>query len=129
MLDLNNLKQINDVKGHATGDELIISLAGCLIETFAHIGKIYRIGGDEFIILLKDLPEPDIDRYLENLKNTIDSQGNTELSSNTVAFGYAQRTKKMNTDKGIYDLFKMADEKMYDDKNRKKSLVPETVSE
>ncbi|MCR4564285.1 MAG: diguanylate cyclase [Clostridiales bacterium] len=126
MLDLNNLKKINDIKGHATGDELIKGLAECLTETFGEAGKIYRIGGDEFIILLKDLPDNDIEKYLDTLKENIDNKSGSFLSSNSVAIGYAQRNETTNRDKGVYDLFKLADEKMYEDKNFKKS-VPQNI--
>lgn len=122
MLDLNNLKKMNDVKGHAVGDELIKSLADCLTLTFGNDGKIYRIGGDEFIILLKDLANPDIEVYLETLRKNIDAQDNKELSNDTVAIGYAQRTDVLNKNESVYDLFKTADEKMYEDKNAKKGL-------
>lgn len=127
MLDLNNLKQTNDVKGHDIGDSLIKSLAECLVQSFGHLGTIYRIGGDEFVILLKDLPDPDIEKYIDILNNTIDNQSNSELTNKTVAIGYAQRNKNTNTDKGVYDLFKIADEKMYQDKKEKKSLISEGV--
>lgn len=122
MLDLNNLKKMNDVKGHAVGDELIKSLADCLIATFDKDGKIYRIGGDEFIILLKNTANSDIATYLDALRKNIDAQDNKELSNDTVAIGFAQRTDILNTDKSVYDLFKIADEKMYEDKKIKKGL-------
>ncbi len=128
MLDLNNLKKMNDVKGHAVGDELIKSLADCLIATFDKDGKIYRIGGDEFIILLKNTADSDVEKYLDTLRKNIDAQDNKELSNDTVAVGYAQRTDILNTDKSVYDLFKMADEKMYEDKKLKKSLFTANIN-
>ena len=121
MLDLNNLKQINDVKGHAVGDELIKSLASCLTSTFGHIGLIYRIGGDEFVVLLKDILDSNIERYLDILRNNISSQSNPELSVDTVAIGYAYRDENTNSDLSLTELLKIADERMYADKKEKKS--------
>ena len=121
MLDLNNLKQTNDIKGHDVGDRLIKELAQCLKTTFGDLGKIYRIGGDEFIILLKNLDDTDIEKYLDTLRDNINNQENSELTFNNVAIGYAQRTGAKNTDKGVYGLFKIADEKMYEDKSLKKA--------
>ncbi len=123
MLDLNNLKQINDIKGHAVGDELIKSLAECLYKTFDGKGKVYRIGGDEFVVLITDLPDDKIDGYLEKLYENINSQENNELSESTVAIGFAQRNSKENTDLKISELLKIADERMYEDKKRKKGDV------
>lgn len=52
MADLNGLKAANDNIGHEAGDELIIAAAKCMNNAFSGIGKAYRVGGDEFVILL-----------------------------------------------------------------------------
>lgn len=53
-LDLNGLKQANDSLGHSAGDELICGAANCMKFAFASYGKIYRIGGDEFVVLIQE---------------------------------------------------------------------------
>lgn len=52
-LDINNLKIINDSKGHEMGDELIKEASVIIRESFGKYGKSYRIGGDEFCVLLE----------------------------------------------------------------------------
>ena len=52
MIDLNGLKQVNDADGHQAGDELIKCLAECLRETMREVDLAYRIGGDEFTVIL-----------------------------------------------------------------------------
>lgn len=52
MADANGLKQTNDTYGHATGDELIRTVADALMEAVGRNGSVYRIGGDEFIAIL-----------------------------------------------------------------------------
>ena len=52
LFDLNGLKAVNDSLGHNAGDELIKGVASCLIRTFGNSGQIYRIGGDEFVVML-----------------------------------------------------------------------------
>jgi diguanylate cyclase (GGDEF)-like protein len=52
MIDLNGLKQVNDADGHQAGDELIKCLAECLRETMREADLAYRIGGDEFTVIL-----------------------------------------------------------------------------
>ena len=52
MIDLNGLKQVNDSDGHQAGDELIKCLAECLRETMREADIAYRIGGDEFTVIL-----------------------------------------------------------------------------
>lgn len=51
-LDVNNLKKINDNGGHEQGDELIVSAAHIIENSFGHFGTTYRIGGDEFCVLM-----------------------------------------------------------------------------
>lgn len=52
MMDLNGLKFANDNLGHEAGDELIIGSAKCMTNAFSGFGKVYRVGGDEFVALL-----------------------------------------------------------------------------
>lgn len=57
-MDVNGLKIINDSIGHGAGDELLTGAASCMKQCFAPYGKVYRIGGDEFVaILFKDLDQ------------------------------------------------------------------------
>ncbi len=52
MIDLNGLKKVNDTKGHQAGDEQILSVARCLTATVRAGEMAYRVGGDEFTVLL-----------------------------------------------------------------------------
>ena len=51
-LDVNNLKMVNDKQGHEFGDELIKIAASIIEDSFGHFGKAYRVGGDEFCVLM-----------------------------------------------------------------------------
>ncbi len=55
--DLNGLKAINDHQGHEAGDAYLLEFSQCLKESVATLGKVYRIGGDEFVACLQELPE------------------------------------------------------------------------
>ena len=52
MLDVNDLKVINDTLGHIAGDELLTGTSECIKQAFSDTDMIYRIGGDEFCVLL-----------------------------------------------------------------------------
>ncbi len=54
MLDLNNLKTVNDTHGHQAGDERLQALADALGTTFRGADRAYRVGGDEFAVILPD---------------------------------------------------------------------------
>lgn len=51
-MDVNGLKIVNDSMGHVAGDELLCGAAACMKQCFDPYGKVYRIGGDEFVAIL-----------------------------------------------------------------------------
>ncbi|MGN0483664.1 MAG: GGDEF domain-containing protein [Lachnospiraceae bacterium] len=53
MCDVNNLKQVNDIQGHQFGDALIRGAAEIICDSFGKVGTVYRIGGDEFCVLIE----------------------------------------------------------------------------
>ena len=61
MMDLNGLKAANDNLGHEAGDELIIAASKCMNNAFSGMGRAYRVGGDEFVALLKGTKEAALD--------------------------------------------------------------------
>jgi diguanylate cyclase (GGDEF)-like protein/PAS domain S-box-containing protein len=91
-LDLDNFKKINDSLGHATGDALLKEVASRLRECVRDADTISRQGGDEFVILLSDLLDPDaavpvLTNIMERLQEPFYADG-TELST-SVSIGAA----------------------------------------
>ncbi len=76
LLDLNGLKQINDLHGHLAGDAGLCHLADMLIQSFRQTDHISRIGGDEFALILDHAREVDI---ALRLKALTDRLANTPL--------------------------------------------------
>ena len=72
MMDLNGLKAINDEFGHSYGDDLIAAAGNMIRETFEGQGSCYRIGGDEFAVIL-----PDQAAVADNLLEGLDSKVET----------------------------------------------------
>jgi len=75
IVDLDGLKEINDVQGHAAGDELICRAAQCLRGTFRDVDKVARIGGDEFAILGVEHKSEDIDTILKRVEDAFSAKG------------------------------------------------------
>ena len=61
--DLNGLKRANDSYGHMAGDELICAAADCMRDSFHEYGKVYRIGGDEFAVIITAVSYTHLDVY------------------------------------------------------------------
>ncbi|MGL4315391.1 MAG: GGDEF domain-containing protein [Pseudomonas sp.] len=54
MVDIDHFKQINDLHGHATGDEVLKAMAGALKNSLRNIDMVFRYGGEEFLVLLSN---------------------------------------------------------------------------
>lgn len=114
--DLNNLKECNDTLGHAAGDRYIVNASEIIRECFEKYGDVYRIGGDEFAVLLKNRDNRYVEKIVQNMNKILNQRKTFEDASNGIACGFAEFDSKL--DKSIEDTIKRADAKMYDDKNK-----------
>ncbi len=112
-LDLNGLKEVNDNSGHPAGDRLLKSFADTLAEVFSKKGFCTRIGGDEFLVLIKTIEEKELKDMLKELdeKLLILDKEDQEIN-HSVSYGYAYRheTKEQDT----HSVTMLADQRMYD---------------
>ena len=111
--DINNLKRTNDQFGHDIGNELIIHTAKILTDIFKE-SSIFRIGGDEFAIILKD---KDYDNY-RNLLEQMDeacSKDFITVRENRIPVSIARGVSSYNPniDRIYEDVFAKADQAMY----------------
>ncbi|MBQ8527493.1 MAG: GGDEF domain-containing protein [Lachnospiraceae bacterium] len=83
--DVNNLKKINDTMGHKAGDELLQFVFRLLHNMFSH-STIYRIGGDEFVVLLKDEDYKERINLFNRLRQTILNNQNTGNQKSSSGF-------------------------------------------
>lgn len=106
--DLNGLKLINDTGGHASGDEAICDLAGGLIAIFGS-QNVYRIGGDEFAVLLPDAAEEELERQVYRIREDAFPKWGVSVS---VGYAWQKRCRKPE------ELVKIADQRMYEEKKQ-----------
>ncbi len=106
-LDINGLKKVNDKDGHLAGDSLIRRAANTLIGVFPE-NEIFRVGGDEFVTILRGAKEQEVIDYIKLLKQ--------RAKKNDVSFaiGYALTDKSQDMER----LLREADAKMYEDKRK-----------
>ncbi|MEG1846505.1 MAG: diguanylate cyclase, partial [Oscillospiraceae bacterium] len=120
MFDINNLKVINDTLGHLVGDAMIRHCAKALKNTIRPNDELYRIGGDEFVVIMFHENELDIKQLKNRFCRTLEKENSEFLSYElSVAYGYA--TFIEGSDKNIFETLARADEKMYICKKRQKS--------
>ena len=112
-LDLNDLKQTNDSLGHSAGDELICAASNCMKFAFASYGKIYRIGGDEFVVLIQESVS-NLDSILQVFDTTIRDWHGKYSNSISVSYGVV-KSSEQDFD-SIHSVSKLADERMYQNK-------------
>ena len=114
MADLNYLKDTNDTYGHDTGDIALIKLSEMICETFK-FSPVYRIGGDEFVVISRGKDYQKVAKLVEELKRKIiKSIKNSELHDAehiSAAVGYSIFDPK--EDKTVDDVFRRADKEMY----------------
>lgn len=117
--DLNNLKYCNDTLGHAIGDDYIKNAAGIIAEIFGNFGNCYRIGGDEFCVVIPKQNKIDPEDKLTQLEQEQKKyNAGLEYPYMQIAYGYAEYDAQ--TDLDIEDTRSRADEKMYEMKRRMK---------
>ena len=118
VFDINGLKRVNDNYGHEVGDMLITDAAAAIGEIFG-IENTYRIGGDEFIVILENTVPEEMDVYFTKLNKYIEdfNRDNTGYDFPlAVSKGYAFFDD--GTDTEYKTVFKRADEAMYHDKEQ-----------
>lgn len=109
MADVNGLKLINDSFGHRMGDELLIKVAG-LLKRVCRAGElIFRIGGDEFVILLPQLPDQRADELIRRIQEACAQERVASLDL-SVSFGWEA---KRQPEEDIHEVFNQAEDYMY----------------
>lgn len=104
--DVMGLKRVNDQKGHREGDKLLIRVGECLKKVFeGH--AMFRIGGDEFLVLCEKIEERELEEMVERLNKEMIER------NSPMAVGRVWRAENVED---IDHLLKEADERMYEDK-------------
>lgn len=122
VIDVNDLKQLNDTSGHAAGDAAIQFVARALRGQFRINDPIFRLGGDEFLVILEGGRVTELVGRLEALDEELRQlrlPGVSALMDVIVAWGMAD----FEAHEGIPDALARADAAMYECKLRRKSAV------
>lgn len=128
VLDLNGLKVVNDTYGHDFGDMLIIDASRLICKSFSH-SPVFRIGGDEFVVLLEGGDYDQYSRLLELFEQTANEYNRTALTGSHISIARGIAVFGSETDLTFADVFKRADNAMYQNKAAMKRGAAVRLSE
>ena len=127
VLDIDNLKPINDTFGHTVGDKAIRAVARAMRSLVRADDMLFRWGGDEFLVLMFKLPQPEASRRIEKLNKILEENCERWIGEQvtvTVSFGVAGFTSLTDLGQAI----EQADKAMYAQRNRVRSTRMTMIS-
>lgn len=122
MFDLNDLKHINDTRGHDQGDRILLRFAEILRDGFPPDAFVGRYGGDEFIAVIKKNDEVELQSILDKIRQAAEDYNRLTaregLPALSYAWGYAtsEQMEFSAHTANLYDLLRIADGAMYENK-------------
>jgi diguanylate cyclase (GGDEF)-like protein len=119
-LDLDNFKTVNDTRGHRAGDELLMKIGHALKDALRATDLVGRLGGDEFAVLLPNTNQDQATRVIRKIEQAVWRETHTMESKVGVSIGTATPGKLPAI---IDEMIAMADTRMYQAKNAKKSHI------
>lgn len=108
IIDVNSLKLINDTYGHKAGDEIIIEVSGLLKKYLIPLAQVYRIGGDEFCIIIDDITDTAFWKVTKLMDSEVKKMKMKNIINISIAYGWHRENGE-----GIDAAFISADEMMY----------------
>lgn len=118
MLDLDGLKYVNDTYGHSIGDQYIKRCCELIHSCIPEDSTIYRMGGDEFIVVLQGYNETDMNAMIHAILNKVKKENENQIYTFSISIGSAYYNDEDTT---IMDTIKRADKVMYEYKKMHKS--------
>ncbi|HKY41836.1 MAG TPA: GGDEF domain-containing protein [Pyrinomonadaceae bacterium] len=122
VLDIDNLKPINDTMGHTVGDKAIRAVARAMRSLVRADDMLFRWGGDEFLVLMFKLPQPEASRRIAKLNKILEENAERWIGQPvtvTVSFGVAGFTSLTDLGQAI----EQADKAMYAQRNHVRGIA------
>lgn len=121
IMDIDFFKEVNDHYGHAVGDEVLRQIGALLIRIFRKEDVLGRVGGDEFVVFMKDLKHPsDAERRAEQLCSEVRKLQIPELGGKTITCSIGMAFYPQHG-RNYMELYKFADMALYETKRKGKN--------
>lgn len=128
IMDVNDFKYINDHYGHAFGDKILIEVSKIIKRTYKKYGKCYRIGGDEFAVIMQTGWD-EIEAINKKFISALEKSRLEIKDLPHVSWGYSEYTPKNKDIHSLKDTNKEADDRMYANKKEFKKKNPKKICE
>ncbi len=115
-LDINGLKDVNDILGHQYGDELIVTISNTINKKLRSHDIFMRVGGDEFILILKNTSETEAEQIWEKIEESFRFINDIENRSYRISVSHGIIEYAYKDDSHLDEVLIKADAKMYENK-------------
>ena len=114
IVDIDNLKEVNDAEGHSSGDRCIRVVAESIKESIREKDIAFRYGGDEFIVMLHAFKGSDMSEFVNRLRDKIINKSDNSVVSVSIGTSSFQKQEELRI------AFQLADKNLYAEKEKKK---------
>lgn len=119
VMDIDKFKRINDNFGHLFGDEVLIRVADLLRNSFRGSDKLFRFGGEEFVILLRHVSSSDTRKILDRFRQKVEEHEFPQVGTVTCSLGYARIDPALSS----AEILGRADDALYYAKNHGRNQI------
>ncbi len=119
VIDIDHFKRVNDTYGHLIGDEVLLLLSRLMRSSFRFHDRLYRFGGEEFVVLMRCGNEQDASNAFERLRSNAEHYAFPQVGHITVSVGFTE-IKSTDTPSAC---FERADKAVYYAKTHGRNMV------
>ncbi len=119
VVDIDHFKRVNDRFGHLFGDEVLLRVAELMKKSFRHCDKLFRFGGEEFVVLLRHVTARDASKIFDRFRAEVEAYEFPQVGCVTASAGYA----RIDPTQAPGEILGHADEALYYSKNHGRNQV------
>ncbi len=90
VIDIDHFKRVNDTFGHLFGDEVLLRVANLMKQSFRASDKLFRFGGEEFVVLLRPTTQPNADRAFQRFREAVETHEFPQVGRVTCSIGFTR---------------------------------------